>query len=89
MNVENLRLVNINTTAFEEEDFKLVTDLTDEQITEVLTPLVEAERNAELEDENDEFEYQYDNDALVGALKEKYPTSVIIYYQDGGEEIKI
>jgi hypothetical protein len=86
MNVENLRLVNINTTAFEEEDFKLVTDLTDEQIREVISPIVEAERNdVEGEDES----VFYNNDTLVSALKEKYPTSVIIYYQDGGEEIKI
>jgi hypothetical protein len=86
MNVENLRLVNINTTAFEEEDFTLVTDLTDEEITDVITPLVEAERNDEEDEDESVF---YNNETLVSALKEKYPTSVIIYYQDGGDEIKI
>jgi hypothetical protein len=86
MNVENLRLVNINTTAFEEEDFKLVTDLTDDEITDVISPIVLAERNdVEGEDES----VFYNNESLVGALNEKYPTRVIIYYQNGGEEITI
>ena len=45
MKAEDIRVVEINTTAFEEENFILVTDLTDEQIEEVIRPIVLAERN--------------------------------------------
>ena len=58
--MKNLRLVNINTTAFSEEDFSLITDLTDDEIEKVIEPLVLAER-----EENGE----YDNDELVSSLE--------------------
>jgi hypothetical protein len=61
--MENLRLVVINTTAYSEENLTLITDLTDEQIIEVVTPIVEEERN------NDN---EYDNDDLVIALINKF-----------------
>ena len=66
--MENLRLVNINTTAYSEENFSLITNLTDEQIREVLEPIVEMER------ENEE---EYDNDGLLGALLMVYPDNYI------------
>lgn len=68
---ENLRIVKVNTTAFEEEDFILLTTLTDDQITEVITPIVNVERSGE--------DY-YDNDVLVFALKDKYPKEVVEQY---------
>jgi hypothetical protein len=68
---ENLRIVKVNTTAFEEEDFLVLTTLNDDQITEVITPIVEAERGG------GEF---YDNDGLVFALKDKYPNEVVEQY---------
>ena len=76
MKAENIRVVEINTTAFEEENFVLVTDLTDEQIEEVIRPIVLAERNA-TEDDDDTF---YDNESLFGALQEEYPNSLLVYY---------
>lgn len=66
--MKNLRLVNINTTAFSEEDFSLITDLTDDEIEKVIEPLVLAER-----EENGE----YDNDELVSALELEYPKNYI------------
>ena len=66
--MKNLRLVNINTTAYSEENFSLITNLTDEQIRKVLEPIVEMER------ENGE---EYDNDGLLGALLIVYPDNYI------------
>jgi len=68
---ENLRIVRVNTTAFKEEDFLVLTTLNDDQITQVITPIVNAERSGE--------EY-YDNDGLVFALKDKYPKEVVEQY---------
>ena len=73
--MENLRLVEINTTAFEEENFFLITDLSDEQIEEVIAPIVEAERNQE--------DY-YDNESLIGALLMVYSSNIVIGYNNGG-----
>jgi len=77
MKAEDIRVVEINTTAFEEENFVLVTDLTDEQIEEVIRPIVLAERNAS--DDDDTF---YDNETLVSALLEKYPNNLVSFYTD-------
>jgi hypothetical protein len=78
MKAENIRVVEINTTAFEEENFILVTDLTDEEIEEVIRPIVLAERN-QIENDDDVF---YDNETLVGALLEKYPNNLVSFYTD-------
>jgi hypothetical protein len=79
--MENIRLVEINTTAWKEENIILVTDLTDEQIKEVITPIVLKERNS-----NEE----YHNDTLCEALREAYPTSVVIEFTvDGYDKITI
>ena len=69
--MKQLRLINVNTTAYMCEDFLLVTDLTDEQITEVIKPLVYAERNDMGE---------YDNESLCKALRDEYPNNVVIDY---------
>ena len=68
MRKKSIRAVSINTTAFSEENFTLVTTLSDEEIIKVITPIVEAERSGG-ED--------YDNDALVYALEQAYPDRVI------------
>lgn len=78
MNAENIRIVEVNTTAFEQENFILLTDLSDEQIEVVIRPIVEKERNA-TEDDDDTF---YDNEELFGALAETYPNNVVIFYSD-------
>jgi len=73
--MENLRLVEINTTAFNEENIFLVTDLTDEQIESVIAPIVEAERNQE--------DY-YVNESLINALLMVYSSNIVIGYNNGG-----
>jgi hypothetical protein len=78
MKAEDIRVVEINTTAFEEENFVLVTDLTDEQIEEVIRPIVLAERN-QIENDDNVF---YDNETLVSALLEKYPNNLVSFYTD-------
>lgn len=78
----NLNLYQINTTAWEEEDFLLMTSLTEEQITKVITPIVEECRELELMNEVQQFgdNGDYDNDYLVGELVKAYPDAVIIHY---------
>ena len=78
MKAEDIRVVEINTTAFEEENFILVTDLTDKQIEEVIRPIVLAERN-QIDNDDDVF---YDNETLVSELLEKYPSNLVSFYTD-------
>jgi hypothetical protein len=78
--MENLRLVVINTTAYSEENLTLITDLTDEQIIEVVTPIVEEERN------NDD---EYDNDDLVIALINKFHQTNYIQQVIESDEVTI
>ena len=59
-----MRVIKIKTSAWAEEDFYLLTTLNDNQIIEVIKPIVQAERD------NDDF---YDNDTLLNALKDTYP----------------
>jgi len=73
-------IFRINTTAFEEEDFFLLTDLSVEQIEKVITPIVLKERN--------EGEF-YDNDELTNALIKAHPDAVIEQYGDDFETITI
>ena len=68
-----MNIFRINTTAYEEEDFFLMTDLTEQEITEVVTPIVELERN-EVQD--------YDNDMLVENLELAYPSAFIKVYTE-------
>jgi len=68
-----MNIFRINTTAFEEEDFFLLTDLSEEQVKQVITPMVLAER---------EGEGYYDNDELTNALVEAYPDALVDYYTE-------
>jgi len=70
-----LRLVQISTTSNVEEDFLLVTNLTDEQIEVVITPIVEKERREEQFEE-----FFYDNEGLYWALKTTYTDYIIQQY---------
>jgi len=72
-----MKLININTTAYKEEDFLLYTDLTKKQIIEVIEPFVLAERQ-DLLDSEGTF---YDNEMLVNALKATYSKNHIDHYQ--------
>lgn len=66
-----MRVIRINTTAWEEEDFYLLTTLNDDQIIEVVKPIVQAERDG------DEY---YDNETLVEVLKDIYPNEHVEMY---------
>jgi len=68
-----MEIYRINTTAYEEEDFFVMTDLTKQQIAEVVTPIVELERNEVQE---------YDNDMLVENLELAYPSAFIKVYTE-------
>ena len=57
---KQINLFRVNTTAYGEEDFLIVTNLTDEQVKKVLEPFVLKFRNG---DDN------YDNDMLIGLIK--------------------
>jgi len=74
---KNIRIVEVNTTAYEEENFILLTDLSDEQIEEVIRPIVDKERN-----ETDEEEFYYDNEELFNLLEQAYPNNIVIFYTD-------
>lgn len=67
--MEKMNIYRIKTTAFEEEDFFLMTTLTQRQVTNAITPIVMAEREGE--------EY-YDNDTLTDAVKQKHPNAEVI-----------
>jgi hypothetical protein len=68
-----MNLFKINTTAFEEEDFYVITDLQEQDITEVVQPLVNAER--------DGYE-EYDNQSLFQALMKRYPNNYLYFYEE-------
>jgi hypothetical protein len=68
-----MRVIRINTTAWEEEDFYLLTTLTDDQIIEVVEPIVQAERDG------DEC---YDNETLFEVLKDLYPNEHVEMYEE-------
>lgn len=55
-----MRVIKINTTAWEEEDFYLVTTLDDNQISDIIQPIVSSSS-------------EYNNDTLINALKKEYP----------------
>ncbi len=67
----SVQLISISTTAFSEEDFLLVTDLTEQEIADVIQPIVFAER---------EGGESYSNEDLFWSLKEAYPSSLVQYY---------
>lgn len=68
-----MRIIKINTTAWTEEDFYLVTTLDDDQIAEVIQPIVNLERDGHEE---------YDNEYLFSKLTERYPRALIQFYSE-------
>jgi hypothetical protein len=70
-----MNLFRINTTAFHEEDFTIYTDLTKEQVTTIVQPIVYSERFGD---------GSYNNDDLVSALNNAYPNNYISqrYYNE-------
>jgi tryptophan synthase alpha subunit len=64
-----MNIFRINTTAYKEEDFFLMTELSKEQIEGVITPIVLIERN--------NAEEVYYNDDLVRAIELAYPNATV------------
>jgi hypothetical protein len=64
----NYNVVEIKTTAYDEENFILVTTLSDEQIQNVILPIIMDERD---------FQVEYDNEELLQALRNTYPNASI------------
>ncbi len=72
-----MRIARINTSAFEEEDFFLLTNLTNNQIKKIIKPMVIEERKT------DEI---FSNDDYFWALKEAYPSDTIEFFTDDSIE---
>jgi hypothetical protein len=68
-----MQVFKINTSAWGEEDFYLMTTLDEEQIKKIIQPMVSYER------ENDIL---YDNDDYIFALQGAYPKATVEMYQD-------
>jgi hypothetical protein len=68
-----MQVFKINTSAWGEEDFYLMTTLDEEQIKKIIQPMVDYER------END---IMYDNEDYVNALEQRYPKATIKLYQN-------
>lgn len=64
-----MNIFRINTTAYKEEDFFLQTDLSEQQVTDIITPIVLIERN--------NAEEVYYNDDLVRAIELAYPNAIV------------
>lgn len=76
-----MNVIRINTTAYEEEDFAIVTDLTESQIVKIIRPIVLAERKGKGD---------YDNHTLHDALVSAYPNNTIdMFYLDNLDTIII
>lgn len=71
-----MRVIRINTTAWAEEDFFLMTTLTDDQISEVIRPIVHAERDGG---------GSYNNNMLVHELVERFPLEYIAMFTEFDE----
>lgn len=75
MNLDNIRIIEISQNSWEEENFTLLTTLTDEQISQVLQPLIDEER------EEPDGNVLYDNETLTQKLCEVYPDEMTHMYQ--------
>lgn len=63
-----MRAITINTTAFHEEDLKILTNLSNSEIIAVLQPIIDCER---------ETGCYYDNNDLLRVLIDCYPEKII------------
>lgn len=73
MKQSKLQIVRVNTTAYEEEDFYILTSLTHKQILKAIKPIIINERKGKA---------GYDNDILAEAIKKAYPKETVIYYPE-------
>lgn len=68
-----MKIFRVSTTGYKQEDFYLQTELEEQDIVEVITPIVNAER--------DGYE-EYDNEVLLNALIKRYPRKKIELYSE-------
>lgn len=68
-----MNIFRVSTTTYKEEYFFLQTELEQEDVIEVITPIVNAER--------DGYE-DYDTEYLLDALKKRFPRKKIELYQE-------
>ena len=71
--MQNLNVFEIATSGWKEENFRLMTNLTAEQVRGVIQPMVDKEREDEIVLMNDEY---------VQALQDKYRTKIVVLYVD-------
>jgi hypothetical protein len=71
--MKNLNVFEIATSGWKEENFRLMTNLTEEQIRSVIKPMVDKEREDDIVLSNDEYVY---------ALQDKYRNKIIVLYTD-------
>ena len=67
-----LEVVRISTSSWDEEDFYLLSNLSEVQIVKVIAPMVEKEREAD--------DLLYDNEDYIVALQDAYPNNTITFY---------
>lgn len=68
-----MRVIRVNTTAYSEEDFFLMTTLTNDQISDALEGIIFNERFGDDD---------YDNEDLFRALTLAYPNEKVIMYNE-------
>jgi hypothetical protein len=68
-----MNIFRIETTGYREEDLFLMTELSEEDIVEVITPIVNAER--------DGYE-EYDHETILNALEKRYPRKFIKHIEE-------
>lgn len=68
-----MQVYRINTSAYEEEDFYIMTTLSPSQIKSVIEPMVHNERV------NDEF---FENDEYVLELRKRFPREEVRLYSE-------
>ena len=71
--MKEINAFRINTSAWEEEDFYILTSLTEEEVKSVMEPMVSSERV------ND---FLYDNHEYLDELKKRFPKDKIDMYNE-------
>ena len=71
--MQNLNVFESATSGWKEENFRLMTNLTAEQVKGVIQPMVDKEREDEIVLMNDDY---------VQALQDKYRTKIVVLYVD-------
>lgn len=76
-----IQVFKLTTTAWYEESFYVLTNLTEEQVRSVIAPMVAEERNDLLE------ELFYSNEDYISKLAEAFPNNIVEFHQDFEEII--